>query len=241
MNAAVVTARGGSKSIPGKNILAVGGKPLLVWQINAAQAAKGVDAVYVSTDCPEIAFVARAAGAEVIWRPAELAGDTADHGDAIKHAAHEIDRLNSGALDILVVLLGNTAMVDGDDIDACIHAIEENPFADSAMTVWEAADDHPLRALTINEEGYLSPYPTAERKAPCNRQEYPTVYYYDNGVWALRKYCVESRDGLANPWWWMGKRSVAVVRPWVTGRDVHGPLDVGITEWWLRGGKECAR
>ena len=100
------------------------------------------------------------------------------------------------------------------------------------MTVWEAADDQPLRALEIHE-GVLRPYGGQERQVSTERQSYSKAYYYDQGVWAFRKECVQRQDG-PNPWWWMGKRSAPIVRPWVTGRDVHTHFDVDIAEWWLQ-------
>ena len=98
------------------------------------------------------------------------------------------------------------------------------------MTVWEAADDHPLRALEI-VDGVLAPY-GGERDVSTERQSYPRAYYYDQGVWAFRHTTVDRRDG-PNPWWWMGRRSKPIVRNWVTGRDIHTHLDLGVSEWWL--------
>ena len=74
---AVIPARGGSKGVPRKNLREVGGVPLVVRAIRSAQAAASVDRVVVSTDDAEIAAVAFAAGADVVDRPADLAGDTA--------------------------------------------------------------------------------------------------------------------------------------------------------------------
>src|SRR5258705_392057 len=64
------------------------------------------------------------------------------------------------------------------------------------------------------------------------RQSYPKAYYYDQGVWAFRKATVQAKDG-PNPWWWMGKRVQPIVRPWVTGRDIHGLIDVFFSEHWV--------
>ena len=83
---AIIPARGGSKGIPGKNIMDFCGHPLLAWSIAAAREAEGIDAVYVSTDDAAIADVARAYGAEVIDRPADIAGDTATSESALIHA-----------------------------------------------------------------------------------------------------------------------------------------------------------
>lgn len=86
MNVALITARGGSKGLPGKNIALLNGKPLIVWTILAAQNAASVDAVYVSTEDAAIAEVSKQAGAQVIPRPAELAQDDTSSEPVIAHA-----------------------------------------------------------------------------------------------------------------------------------------------------------
>jgi YrbI family 3-deoxy-D-manno-octulosonate 8-phosphate phosphatase len=83
---ALIPARGGSKGIPRKNLVAIGGRPLVVHSIAQAKACAGIDRVFVSTDDDEIATVAEAAGAEIVRRPASLAGDTASTESAITHA-----------------------------------------------------------------------------------------------------------------------------------------------------------
>lgn len=85
----IITARGGSKRLPKKNILPLHGMPLLAHSITYPKAELGNDhQVFVSTDSPEIAEVARRYGAEVIDRPAELASDTATSASVTQHAAH---------------------------------------------------------------------------------------------------------------------------------------------------------
>jgi N-acylneuraminate cytidylyltransferase len=84
---ALVTARGGSKRLPGKNLRPLGGKPLIVWSIEVAKRVPAICDVLVSTDDPAIAQVARDTGALVPWlRPAELATDTASSVDVCLHA-----------------------------------------------------------------------------------------------------------------------------------------------------------
>ncbi|MFV0286609.1 MAG: cytidylyltransferase domain-containing protein [Demequina sp.] len=85
MTVAIIPARGGSKGVPGKNIARVGGVPLVARAVASALDAPGIDAVYVSTDDTAIAAVARAAGAGVIGRPADIAGDLASSEDALLH------------------------------------------------------------------------------------------------------------------------------------------------------------
>lgn len=233
MNAAIVTARAGSKSIVDKNVHPVRGRALVTYPIAAAREARRIDGVYVSTDGAAIARASEEVGATVIERPDELGGDSVNHGDVIRHAVRWVDERHPD-LENVVLLLGNTVMLDGELIDRCLAMLDERPELDSVMTVWEAADDHPLRALEITAEGLLQPYGDPDRQVSTERQSYPKAYYYDQGVWAFRKGCVEREDG-PSPWWWMGKRSAPVVRNWVTGRDVHTRLDLAFSECWLDG------
>ena len=86
---AIIPARGGSKGIPRKNLKLLEGKPLIVWSIEQVLATRGL-APYVSTEDEEIADVARGAGAQVIERPAELAGDATASEPVIEHAIEVI-------------------------------------------------------------------------------------------------------------------------------------------------------
>ena len=82
----IIPARGGSKGIPGKNIIPVAGKPLLAWTIEQSLNAKSVDSTYVTTNNDEIAEVAREYGAKIIWRPESISGDEASSEVALLHA-----------------------------------------------------------------------------------------------------------------------------------------------------------
>lgn len=231
MNVAIVTARAGSKSISDKNVFPVLGVPLVAYPLRAALEAKWISKVFVSTDCPKITQVSQALGCEIIERPEHLRGDDVNHGDVIKHAVGVVDGLVDGLRNV-VILLGNTVMVDAELIDQALSILKERPELDSVMSVWEAADDHPLRALQI-KDGFLRTYGDEDRQVSTERQSYPNAYYYDQGVWAFRKECVQRRDG-PNPWWWMGRNCFPILRNWVTGRDIHTTLDVAVAEWWLK-------
>jgi YrbI family 3-deoxy-D-manno-octulosonate 8-phosphate phosphatase len=96
MNIAIIPARGGSKGLPRKNVLPLCGKPLISWAIEAALNAASIDRVFVSTDDAEIAAISEQAGASVIWRPAELASDTASSESALIHGLLEVGKLKMG-------------------------------------------------------------------------------------------------------------------------------------------------
>ena len=231
INAAIVTARAGSKSIIDKNVLPLRGKPMVQYPILAAQAASRIGGVWVSTDGDKIAEASRAIGATIIPRPDELGGDSVNHGIVIKHAVEHVDAELGGALQNVVLLLGNTVYIDGAIIDQALATLDERPDLDSVMTVWEAADDHPYRAMQIGGDGLLETF-GGPRTVSTERQSYPKAYYYDQGVWAFRKHTVQRQDG-PNPWWWMGKKSLPIIRPWVTGRDIHDLIDVFFSEAWV--------
>lgn len=101
---ALITARGGSKRLPGKNIRVLGGNPLIVWSIDVAKGIPEICDILVSTDDSAIAEVARNAGALVPWlRPAELATDTASSVDVCLHALDWYEG-ESGNVDGLLLL-----------------------------------------------------------------------------------------------------------------------------------------
>lgn len=121
-NVAVIPARGGSKGIPRKNLRRVGGVPLIARAIQSARAASLIDRVVVSTDDDEIAAVAREWGADVVARPADLAGDTASSESAL---VHTIDVLaERGVLvDVLVFMQATSPFIDPTDLDRAVDRI----------------------------------------------------------------------------------------------------------------------
>jgi len=230
MNVVIITARKGSETIKNKSLHQVAGKPLISYPIDAARNAKKIDRIYVDTDGEEIAEVGKKMGCSIIWRPAELRGPEVNHGEVIKHAVELVEELED-SLENVVLLLGNVVMIDGQLIDLSLTILEEHPEFDSVMSVWEAADDHPFRALEV-EDGFLHPYGDPNRQVSTARQSYPIAYFYDQGVWTFRKHTVYERKG-PNPWWWLGEKCYPIVRTWVTGRDIHTLFDVAIAEWYL--------
>ncbi|MFT4305517.1 MAG: acylneuraminate cytidylyltransferase [Microbacterium sp.] len=132
---AVILARGGSKGVPGKNVARVGGIPLIARAVRSACAARGVDEVLVSTDGADIAAAARAAGAEVIDRPAELAVDTASSESALLHALG-VRRAAGRPLDVVVFIQPTSPFIFAADIDAAVERVVSGE-ADVAFAAFE--------------------------------------------------------------------------------------------------------
>src|SRR5207244_8672302 len=119
---ATVCARGGSKGVPGKNIRPLLGKPLIVYTIEQARRCLGIGGVYVSTDDPAIAEVARRAGAEVPFlRPDHLAEDTTPHLPVVQHALAWMAEREAFTASYVVVLQPTTPLRTGDDIAASVE------------------------------------------------------------------------------------------------------------------------
>jgi len=116
---AFIFARGGSKGVKNKNIRLVAGKPLLHHAVASALQSRHVQRVIVSTDSPQIAEVARSSGAEVLERPAELAGDASSELLAWRHA---IESYSSSLHSTFISVPATAPLRTGEDIDRAIES-----------------------------------------------------------------------------------------------------------------------
>ncbi len=131
---AVIPARGGSKGVPAKNLASVGGVPLVARAVRECRATRLVTDVVVSTDDQAIAVAAREAGAEVVLRPAAIAGDTATSEAAVLHAMDTHEALHGAAVDAVLLVQCTSPFIAREDIDGVAAAVIENG-ADTAVTV----------------------------------------------------------------------------------------------------------
>ena len=232
-NIVILTAKGGNTSVENKNVIPVLGTPVMLFPLRAAKMSSLVDGVFVSTEDRLIRDLALKEGVEIIDRPAELSRPESQHKDVIRHAVEAVNRLHP-EVENVVVLLGNTVQVTAQVIDQCLGMLDDEG-CDSVATVWKAQDDHPYRALQVDTQGYAKPFLDVE--AGSNRQSYPPVYFYDQGVWAFKKRCAWEQRG-PRPWVWLGEKCRLLERPWVTGRDIHSWIDVSASAWYL-GSIQC--
>lgn len=146
---AVIPARGGSKGVPAKNLAAVGGVPLVARAVGECRAARLVTDVAVSTDDAGIAAAARGAGAVVIQRPTDIAGDTATSEAAVIHAMDAYEAMHGTTVDVVLLVQCTSPFIVREDIDGVAGAVAEKG-ADSALTVapfhgfvWREGEDTP--------------------------------------------------------------------------------------------------
>ena len=135
----IIPARGGSKGIPGKNIIPVAGKPLLAWTIEQSLNAKSVDSTYVTTNNDEIAEVAREYGAKIIWRPESISGDEASSEVALLHAIDHLRKEKKVEPEIIVFLQCTSPLRKKNDIDNAIQMFKDEN-ADSLFSGSEIED-----------------------------------------------------------------------------------------------------
>jgi len=177
---AVVTARGGSKSIPGKNIIPFLGKPLIAWSVLAAVEANSVTRVIVSTDCEQIAEAARAAGAEVpFMRPAQYARDDTLDLPVFEHALNWLAQHENYRPDIVVHLRPTTPLRPTGLIDRGISMLLDDLQADSVRAVCRPMNN-PFKMWTIDTvDGVMKPLIALDIPEPYNqpRQKLPDAYW----------------------------------------------------------------
>lgn len=178
----LITARGGSKGLPGKNVRPLCGKPLIAWSVAAGKAAPSLDAVVVSTDDEAIAAAARAAGAEVpFMRPAELAGDTASSIDVVLHV---IDALAAAgrSFDIVVLLEPTSPLREAADIEKGLALLLESG-AGSVVGVCRAESAHPAFMYRQDDKRRLRPF-MDRQPTGLRRQEIETLFFLEGTLYA---------------------------------------------------------
>lgn len=152
---ALITARGGSKRLPGKNLRELGGKPLVVWSIDVAKGIPEICDILVSTDDPAIAAVCTEAGAYVPWlRPVELATDTASSVDVALHALNWYEA-EKGAVDGLLLLQPTSPFRTKKSVLSGIELFSKN----EQQPVLGVSPTHSHPMWTLKKEGeYLVPF-----------------------------------------------------------------------------------
>lgn len=213
---ALITARGGSKGIPGKNIKVLDGKPLLAWSIEAAVASSSVGRIVVSTDDEQVAEIGRAWGAETPFvRPTELAGDGSSHIDALVHAIEWLDANEGYRPEYVLTLQPTSPLRTAADIDAACAIAEAND-ADAVVGV-EETHHHPFLVRKIGPGGRLEEFMRTDIEY-LRRQDLPAAYALNGAIFLNRRESL-LRDRTfeptaAYPYVMPADRSMQIDTPW---------------------------
>lgn len=209
---ALIPARGGSKSVPRKNLLQLAGKPLIAYSIGHAAAVASITRTVVSTDDAEIAEVARRHGAEVpFMRPAHCATDTATDLMVFRHALDWLAREEGYHPELVVHLRPTGPVREPRLIASAIDAMLADPEADALRSV-SLAEQTPYKMWRI-DAGRLVPAVTLPGHAEAHsmpRQELPLVYWQNGHVDVVRPRTVLELGSM------VGRRVLPLV--------VHGPV-----------------
>ncbi len=185
---ALIPARGGSKSIPRKNIRPFAGHPLLAYSIAAGLAAETITRLIVSTDSQEIADIARRYGAETPFlRPREYSQDQTPDLPVFQHALRWLADEENYRPDVIVQLRPTSPFRRVAHIDQAVYRLLERPDADSIRTVC-VPFQNPYKMWCIGPDGIMQPLMQTSLPEPYNmpRQSLPETYWqtgYVDAAW----------------------------------------------------------
>jgi CMP-N,N'-diacetyllegionaminic acid synthase len=193
----VITARAGSKGIPGKNTKRLAGKPLIAYTIESALASGAFDRLILSTDDEEAARIARDLGCDVpFMRPAALCADDTPHLPVMQHAVEWLRDQQRYASDWVMILMPTSPLRGSVHIRESVElAIASG--ADSVVSVDEMPPHyHPMRAVTIDADGWtrllIGDKPVRQR--PVRRQDIPKAWVLNGAIYLFKAALLDGSD-----------------------------------------------
>lgn len=209
---AVISARGGSKGIPRKNIKPLGGKPLIQWTIDAAKHSKHLNRVIVSTEDPEIARVSSELGADIPYvRPSNLATDGTPGLAPVLHALKQLPEYE------WVMLLQPTSPLRiTEDIDSAFELCQARG-APAAVSVCKVRE-HPYWTYKMGSKDRVESF-IVNRPDILRRQDLPPAYCLNGAIYLARTDWLIERESFITP------ETLGYVMPPERSIDLDSPLD----------------
>lgn len=224
---AFIFARGGSKGLPGKNIRLLDGKPLIGWAIDQARSVSRIERIIVSTDCFEIAGVAKSYGAEVpFMRPEKLAQDSTPEWLAWQHAMEYLSTVESYHPDAFVSIPATAPLRLPEDIDKCLDVYSDGD-ADVVITMTDAHRNPYFNMVKIKEDSTIELVIPSE-DAVNRRQDAPSVYDMTTVAYVAKPSFVMNHDSIFQG------RVKAVHIPQERSVDIDTAYDFEWAEWLIR-------
>jgi len=212
---ALSTARKGSKSVIGKNLLLIKDKPLYLHNLLESLETPEIKATYLSTDIEEAIQAASEHGFKIIIRPPALCQDSSTHTETIYHGLLAIEQQEGHLVDVLVVMLGNTINMDRQVIKQALEILNQEPETDSVITVIRANHFNPIRAYIDNGQGHITTFlpQTQINQLTCQKslsdKNSAGDILFQNGLWVIRRQAIivaqEHNYGL-QPFPWFGSK-----------------------------------
>ncbi len=222
----VITARGGSKGIPRKNIKELNGKPLIAHTIESAKDSSYLTRCIVSTDDEEIAEISKQYDADVPFiRPIELAQDKSTSMEVVQHALKWLKENNGEEYDYLMILQPTSPMRTSEDIDESIK-IAVDTDVDSVMSMKELEDFSPKKMKKI-QNGIILPYFEEEGKESSRRRDLEKMYKRNCAIYLTKTEYIKQGD-------LFGKISRAYIMPEERSTDINQLIDFKFAEFFLK-------
>jgi N-acylneuraminate cytidylyltransferase len=231
---AIVTARGGSKGIPKKNIKDVAGHPLIAYSVAAGMEAETVDRVIASTDDSEIAEIARAYGAEIpFMRPAELAADDTRDLPVFQHALEWLEKQEGYVPSIVVHLRPTSPLRQIGDIDRAVRMLRDPKYAeaDAVRGVCQPFQN-PYKMWRLDGDGFMTALMGHEMQEPYNQphQALPPVYWQTGYIDVVRATTIRTLGSMT------GRRIAPLVLDHDSWIDIDTPEALRYADYLLRKG-----
>jgi CMP-N-acetylneuraminic acid synthetase len=224
---AVITARGGCKGIPQKNIQPLLGKPLVAYTIEAALQSRTLNKIIVSTDNETIAHISKKYGAEVPFlRPKHLATDTATSLSVLQHAVSYLAEKEGYLADIIVCLQPTSPLRSAGDIDQAV-TLCMNTGADSVVSLCKV-EHHPYWMKKV-VEGRVYPLMEVDDEEYPRRQDLPPVYQLNGAIYVTRKKILMEEERV------LGEHTLAHIMSQERSIDIDTPIDLKLAELIMKG------
>jgi len=219
----MIPARGGSKSVPLKNMALLDNKPLIDYSINVAKNTELVSRIICSTDSEKISTYCKEQGIEVQQRPKELSQDNISTIDVILYLLKTLLNSDNSLPEFLVLLEPTSPFVNSSHIEMCVKALKNDSKASSAQTVTRASSNsHAYNQRYHDDKGSHFLF-INERKTSTNKQSKPIFYIHGN-VRVMRVSDLMKSKKL------FGEKSIPIEIPRVYAMDVDGPEDFDLAQ-----------
>ena len=220
----IIPARGGSRGIPRKNIIKLKNKPLIYYSISEAKKSKFLSKIVVSTEDQEIANVAKKYNAFIIKRPKNLATDSSQIIDVLRHAITVLEKLDNMKIEFVLLLQPTSPLRTSKDIDRAITKFL-NSKCDSLISVTES--NHSPYFMYKLKNNFLKPLlkrPTTSTR----RQDMPKTYQINGAIYVTKRDTIMKKKNL------FGKKILAYVMSPEKSVDIDSPIDLIMAENLLK-------
>lgn len=225
MITAIITARGGSKRFPGKNIAKLNGKPLIVWTIEAALKSKVFNRVLVSTDDKHIARISERAGAEIPFlRPRHLAGDKSTHFSVIEHTLQFLAK-NAALPEAFMLLQPTSPLRDADDIRKAL-ALYKTKKAEAVVSV-RLVKDHPYLVREMQSNGTLKKW-FKDKLVYRRAQDLPALFRPNGALYLVNSKAFLKQNNF------FPKNTYPLVMTNAKSLDIDTPDDLKLAQFFLK-------